>query len=253
MAEGPATVDRIERERTFHDDRFGGDDTTDRDRFYDHVDSAVDALHQATDRFGPGDRILELGCGANSLGWELSARGCDVTAIDISPVAVERFEQSARAEGLDSIRFLAMNAEELEFADGSFDGIVGTGILHHLDLHRAYAEVARVMAPTGTGVFYEPLGHNPLINAYRNRTPDMRTLDEHPLLRRDLRLAGEHFGGVDTSMHECAALGAALLPERVGRRVRPLLAGVDHVFLRLPGLRWLAWITVIELRDPQRP
>jgi hypothetical protein len=37
-------------------------------------------------------------------------------------------------------------------------------------------------APAGWALFSEPLGHNPLVNWYRNRTPEQRTEDEHPLL-----------------------------------------------------------------------
>lgn len=37
--------------------------------------------------------------------------------------------------------------------------------------------------------FSEPLGHNPIINWYRNRTPEMRTEDEHPLLIKDIEFA----------------------------------------------------------------
>lgn len=251
MADGQATQQRIDRERAFHDDRFGGLDDRRRDRFYDQVDGAVEALARATSSLGPGDRVLELGCGANSLGWELAARGCEVTAVDISPVVVARFEQEAAAQGLRSIRFATMNAEDLDVDDGVFDAVVGTGILHHLDLDLAYPEIARVCAPTGRAVFYEPLGHNPLINAYRNRTPEMRTVDEHPLLRRDIRRAGHHFGSVETSMHECASLGAALAPARLRSRVRPILGAVDRVVLAIPGVRWLGWISVIELARPR--
>ena len=252
MSHGQVTGDRIERERAFHDDRFATESAggSERDRFYDHVDGAVAALRDATAHLGPGDRVLELGCGANSLGWELAERGCDVVAIDISPVAVAHFSDEAAQRGIDTIEFVAMNAETLDFDADSFDAVVGTGILHHLDLDLAYGEVARVLRPAGQAVFYEPLGHNPLINAYRDRTPDMRTIDEHPLTRRDIRRAATYFGSVRTSMHECASLGAALAPTRIAGRVRPVLHGLDRAMLALPGFRWLAWITVIRLSAP---
>ena len=97
-------------------------------------------------------------------------------------MAIEQAIEHARAEGLeDRLTFRVMDAEQLEFADDSFNLVCGSGVLHHLDLNRAYAEVARVLEPTGIGVFEEPLGHNPAINAYRRRTPEMRTVDEHPL------------------------------------------------------------------------
>ena len=44
-----------------------------------------------------------------------------------------------------------MNAEALEFDDGSFDLIVGNGIFYHLDLERAFSEIHRVLVPAGVG------------------------------------------------------------------------------------------------------
>lgn len=247
----PEVLDRVRREQAFHDERFASDDAEERDRFYEYVDGARRRLAEATSVFGPGDRVLELGIGLSSTGWQLAQRGVRVVAIDVSPVAVERARAAAAVEGLDSIEFAVMNAEALEFDDGSFDGVVGSGILHHLDLDAALAEVRRVLRPGGGAVFYEPLGHNPLINRYRDRTPGMRTDDEHPLVRSDFRLAARHFGAVDATMHHLSVIGCAFLPTRLASKVRPLLDRLDGLLLRLPGVRWLAWISVLELNEPR--
>src|SRR3546814_15436315 len=77
--------------------------------------------------------------------------------------------------------FSVDNAEQTSFPDASFDRIGGSGILHHLDLDSAYAEIARLLKPGGRAVFLEPLGHNPLYHAYRDRPPPMRTENENPL------------------------------------------------------------------------
>ena len=119
-----------------------------------------------------------------------AAAGAHATGIDISPVAIEMGVREAASRGLrDRTHFAVMNAEALDFPDASFDRVCGSGILHHLDLKKAYGEIARVLRPNGYGIFLEPLGHNPLINWYRRRTPQMRTEDEHPLLKSDLALA----------------------------------------------------------------
>lgn len=251
MGLATADMDRIERERQFHDDRFAAGGGEERDRFYEFVAEARERLAAATDRFEPGDRVLEIGVGLASTGWDLARRGVEVVAVDISPVAVDRARRLADEEGLSTIRFDVMNAEALTYDDHSFDGVVGSGILHHLDLERAYAEVSRVLRRDGSAVFYEPLGHNPVINRYRDRTPHMRTDDEHPLRHADVATARRHFDGVEMTMHHCLVIGCALLPKGAVRWARPLLDRIDRVLLRLPGVRWMAWISVMELSRPR--
>jgi SAM-dependent methyltransferase len=251
MANDSAVLGRVAREQAFHDERFGSTEGEERDRFYEYVGGARQRLATATNQFRRGQRVLEIGIGVASTGWTLASRGVHVVAIDISPVAVARGQEAAAAAGLDTIEFRVMNAEELTFADDEFDGVVGSGILHHLDLEAAFGEVQRVLKPTGAAVFYEPLGHNPLINWYRNRTPGMRTDDEHPLVRSDFAMAERRFGSVHASMHHCSVIGCALLPAGLARRIRPLLDGLDRLLMRLPGTKWLGWITVMELASPK--
>src|SRR3546814_9362268 len=87
-----------------------------------------------------------------------------------------------------------MNAEAMTFPDDSFDLVFGSGIIHHLDIDRAFGEIARVLRPGGRAVFIEPLGLNPAIELYRRFTPSARTPAEHPLLRRDFRRFDAAFG-----------------------------------------------------------
>lgn len=243
-------VERVAREQAFHDERFAVDDDGKRERFYEYVDGARTRLAEATNGFGAGDRVLELGVGLASTGWDLARRGAHVVAIDISPVAIERAQATAKAEGLDTIEFRVMNAEQLDFGARSFDGVIGSGILHHLDLDRVFAEIRRVLKPSGQAVFYEPLGHNPLINWHRKHSPEQRTVDEHPIVRADFSTARRHFATVEASMHHCTVLGCALMPGRLALMARPVLDRVDSLITRIPGLRWQSWITVIELSGP---
>jgi SAM-dependent methyltransferase len=146
-----------------------------------------------------------------------------------------------------------MNAEATTFADGRFDAVVGSGILHHLDLDAAAAELARILDPRGTAVFLEPLGHNPLVNLYRRLTPDLRTEDEHPLRVEDLRRLHWDFAEVDVTFHVLTALAAVPVTRfgRLGSLVARGLDRLDRVLFRLvPPLRRFAWIVVIRLRRP---
>ena len=243
---------RIAREREFHYVRFASVEQERRDRFYDYVSGARSRLRAVTARFGSGCGVLELGVGQSSTGWDVAAQGASVTSIDISPVAVDQARAAAAAEGVRNISFEVMNAEALTFEPAAFDAVIGSGILHHLDIDRALGQVADVLADDGVAVFYEPLGHNPLINWYRNRTPDMRTDDEHPIVRQDLELIARHFDSVELSMHHCLVIGCAVLPKPVAKLLRPVLELFDRGIARIPGLRWQSWITVMVLSDPKR-
>jgi len=145
-----------------------------------------------------------------------------------------------------------MNAETLDFEPGAFDGVVGTAVLHHLDVARAYAEMARVLTPQGRAVFIEPLGHNPLINSYRRRTPEARTEYEHPLRCEDFALGGRFFAEVEVRTHHLLAILSSPIAGRPGGRLlHSALSRVDRALLRrVPRLRWHAWIAVAELRNP---
>lgn len=246
---------RIHRERAFHDTRFADDQRARIGRVYDVAARATDAYAERAARASGTGRVLEYGCGVDSLSCDLAAGGADVVSIDISPVAVGLSQSEAAERGV-RVDYQVMDAERMTFADDSFDAVVGSGILHHLDLDVAVPEVARVLRVGGRAVFYEPLGHNPFINAFRRLTPALRTDDEHPLLMSDLAGLCRHFGSVTVSYHVLTALAAVPLTRfgRIGRVVAHALERVDRVLFRLvPPLRRYAWIVVIDLADPNSP
>src|SRR4029077_19868431 len=90
--------------------------------------------HSLLSTVRPGDRVLEYGCGTGSAAFELAERGAHVVGIDISPVAVDEARRVAAERQSGDAEFRVMNAEALEFPDGAFDLVCGSGILHHLDL-----------------------------------------------------------------------------------------------------------------------
>jgi SAM-dependent methyltransferase len=142
-----------------------------------------------------------------------------------------------------------MNAESLDFEPHSFDLVCGSGIIHHLDVDAAARELHRVVKPGGSAVFLEPMGYNPLINWYRDRTPGMRTDDEHPLVRADFDSFARCSESIELRYHGLAALAAApFLERRVGAQVSAAMQQLDRVLLRTPLVRELAWIVVIDIR-----
>jgi SAM-dependent methyltransferase len=197
-----------------------------------------------------GADVLEYGCSTG--GWSLDAlqlpAACrSLTGIDISDVAVERANSRAQDLGASNARFLAMNAEAMSFPSGSFDLVYGRGIIHHLDLDRCFAEVSRVLRPGGAASFFEPMGHNPLLNAYRRRTPDIRTEDEHPLLVSDFALARSYFADVEVRYFGLFSVASALMPTPMRQIVYTAGRSVDSLLLTLPYVNRFAWYALITL------
>src|SRR5260370_17236142 len=146
----------------------------------------VDVLIQEQCR---GRRVVVYGSGGGGVAIEIARIGREVVGIDISPESVRLSRE--RASGVSNLTFEVMDCEALELPPRSFEVLVETGVLHHLDLSRAYPEMARVLSPTGTAICVEALGHNPLIRVYRMMTPHLRTPweAEHILSRDDIALA----------------------------------------------------------------
>ncbi len=244
---------RLENERSFHDDRYRDESREAQDKYYEGLEESDSRFRAFVDQFKPGDRVLELGCGIDSLAFSLAERGVEVVGIDISSVAVGLAQDEAARRGVDGVTFREMNAEVLEFEAASFEGVIGTAVLHHLDVMCAYSEMARILRPGGRSIFIEPLGHNPVINAYRNRTPGNRTEFEHPLRCEDFTLAQRYFDQVHVEMFHLFSIVSSPIAKRWwGRPIHRSLSWVDRRLLKISSrLRWHAWIAVAELRGPR--
>jgi SAM-dependent methyltransferase len=252
---------RKERELAFHNHRFmigtriskkffGSEGV---EKYYTVTEGCRSFYRGRLQQGCKGKKVLEYGCGTGSDGFVLARQGARVTGIDISDVAVQQAAERAQLEELDWLDFRVMDAEDLTFADRTFDLICGTAILHHLDLGRALPQLARTLAPEGKAIFMEPLGHNPIINLYRKLTPDLRTVDEHPLLMKDIALAKTYFGKVEAHCFNLTNLLA--VPFRNWRgfgAVCKVLGALDTAMFRvLPPVRRYAWATVLVFSQPK--
>ena len=123
------------------------------------------------------DKVLEIGCGTGYFTKEIIKSGAFVTAIDISPelLAIAKDEIMT-----DNVNFVIENAYEMSFADNSFDSIVGSSVLHHLDIEKAVSEMYRVLKPGGSIYFTEPNMMNPQIALQKNIPALKRRLGDSP-------------------------------------------------------------------------
>ncbi|BAN48369.1 class I SAM-dependent methyltransferase [Metapseudomonas resinovorans] len=96
-----------------------------------------------------GERVLDVAAGNGNATLAAARRGGQVTSTDYVPALLERGRERAQAERLD-VKFQGADAENLPFADASFDVVLSTfGVMFTPDQAKAAAELARVCRPGG--------------------------------------------------------------------------------------------------------
>lgn len=245
---------RKKNEQVFHDNLQTSDDRKSTGKFHLIArKSRIVFNHKVFDDCR-GKVMLDYGCNHGERACKLAHSGAKVAGIDISPKSLEKASQRASLQNLSDVtEFLCMDAERLGFPDHSFDFVYGSGIIHHLNLERSFGEIGRVLKESGQACFIEPLGHNPFINLYRKLTPQMRTVDEHPLLMQDLDVAKKLFRNVDAQFFHLFSLLA--VPFRNSKMFGPLLHFLDSLdaflFKYVPFARSWAWVVVFSVQGPR--
>jgi len=96
--------------------------------------------------------LLEVGCGPASLWAENADRippGWQITLTDQSAGMIAQAQQKL-TDTTHPFRFAQMDAQALDFADGTFDVVIANHMLYHVpDLPRALGEIRRVLKPGG--------------------------------------------------------------------------------------------------------
>jgi len=115
----------------------------------------AEVLEKIRAAVGPAEtmRILDLGCGPGIVSAALAPHAREVVGFDLTPEMLEKARQRFREAGLTNARFELGRAEQLPFADGTFDAVVTRLTLHHFpDPRRVIAEAVRVTRPGGRAV-----------------------------------------------------------------------------------------------------
>jgi ubiquinone/menaquinone biosynthesis C-methylase UbiE len=203
-----------------------------------------------------GRRVLDYCCGDGKNTIFLAKNGADAFGIDISPVSIQNAKTEAEKKGFKNASFFVMDAEKLEFADNFFDLIVCSGVLHHLNIEKAYQELSRILKLDGKIVCDEPLIYNPIFQLYRKLTPHLRTKweREHILGRGDIKLAEKYFGKVEKRFFHLFVLLA--VPFRnilfIFNPFLAFLGFIDSLILRMPLVKWWAWQIVFIMSRPKK-
>lgn len=125
----------------------------------------------------PGDRILEVGVGTG-LSLEMYPSFVRVTGVDLSEDMLRKARHKVSLEKLTHVEaLLQMDAQQMTFADNSFDKVVAMYVASVVpDPSALFAEIQRVCRPGGTIIF---------LNHFQNRRVAVRAFEAavQPLAR----------------------------------------------------------------------
>uniref|UniRef100_A0A7V5CT56 Class I SAM-dependent methyltransferase n=1 Tax=Acidobacterium capsulatum TaxID=33075 RepID=A0A7V5CT56_9BACT len=126
--------------------------------------AALRALVAAT----AGARVLDLGCGAGHVSFAVAPAAAEVTACDLTPAMLQTVQAAARERGLANVVTRQASAEQLPFADASFDWVLSRYSAHHWrNVPQALSEVRRVLRPGGRVCFIDVAGSSdPLLDTH---------------------------------------------------------------------------------------
>ena len=101
----------------------------------------------------PGERVLDLGCGAGTdtlVSAQMVGSEGRVTGIDMTPEMLVKARASVAEMGLDNVDLVEGEVESLPFPDESFDVIVSNGVIDLIpDKDAVFSEIVRVLRPGG--------------------------------------------------------------------------------------------------------
>ncbi len=107
----------------------------------------------------PGGDLLDWGCGYGQMTYLLQRRGFRVTSFDIG-TSDTPIPDIPLCRSLNIVR--TAHATELPFDDASFDAVLGSGVLEHVDEHsqpgnerKSLRELARIIRPGGHLLIYQ--------------------------------------------------------------------------------------------------
>lgn len=97
-----------------------------------------------------GEQILDMAGGTGDIAFRMAAKGANVTVSDINPDMLAVGMERAKKQGIGGLIWQVENAEELTFADASFDAYtIAFGIRNVTDIPAALREAHRVLKRGG--------------------------------------------------------------------------------------------------------
>lgn len=194
----------------------------------------------------PGVRALEIGCGTGMFTSLFAESGAEIVGVDISGDLLAH----ARKRKLPAERVAFVESRFEDYAEeGRFDAVIGSSVLHHLDLEAAVPRTFELLRSGGRMSFAEPNLLNPQVYlSLRFRSLPMFwyvSPDETAFLRWRLKKRAESAGFEDIEivphewLHPATPPGWIQIVSALGQRLE-----------RTPLVREFAGSHLITARRP---
>lgn len=168
----------------------------------------------------PDHEVLELGAGSGMHTAALLRTGARVTAVDISPSALELLQRKLAGIGSAPLVTRVADMEALPFESGSFDVVACAGSLSYGEPSFVDSEIMRVLRQGGTFISVDSLNHNPVYRLnrwlhYKRGERTRSTLIRMPDSAR-IEAIGQHFQSVEVRYFGALSWTMPLLKRVVG-------------------------------------
>ena len=250
---------KTQREKDWHNKRFA--DGLDA-RKETNVGYAYQAVKFAEKRFKNLQKksnieVLDIGCGRGiDRALNFANKNCIYTGVDISEECIKANNKDIK-NITDKANFFVDDANVLsKLKNKTFNLVILTGTLHHLDIDSALKSISLITNPIdGEVLMWEPLGTNPLINFFRFITPNLRTPDEKPLDFKDLSKIKSIFPNSKFEFHALTSLFAIpltlfknkLFKNYISKFIY-FLGRLDLFLGKIPFIRRFCWIVIIKAK-----
>ena len=202
-------------------------------------------------------KLLDFGCGKGEYSVLLSKIGYEVFGFDICPNNIEIAKRLAsKYEMAERTHFQVGVAEKLDYPTDYFDVVIGTDILHHVEISHALSECSRVLKKGGIAIFHEPV-RVPVFDALRETKFGRWLVPKEVSLERHVTEDERKLSGNDLEVIRSSGLQFSiqqfLLLSRLERFVRffgvpSLLEKLDfYLFKAVPPLGRFGGIVIIVL------